>query len=33
MRGLAESGKAIAPLSGRSNLGRVIRGDVRRSAI
>jgi sterol desaturase/sphingolipid hydroxylase (fatty acid hydroxylase superfamily) len=33
MRGLAESGKAIAPLSGRSNLGRVIRGDLRRSAI
>ena len=33
MRGLAEVGKAIAPLSGRSNFGRVIRGDLRRSAI
>jgi len=33
MRVLADVGKAIAPLSGRSNLGRVIRGDARRSAI
>jgi sterol desaturase/sphingolipid hydroxylase (fatty acid hydroxylase superfamily) len=33
MRELAEVGKAIAPASGRSNLGRAIRGDVRRAAI
>jgi sterol desaturase/sphingolipid hydroxylase (fatty acid hydroxylase superfamily) len=33
MRGLADVGKAIAPLSGRSNLGRVIRGGARPSAI
>jgi sterol desaturase/sphingolipid hydroxylase (fatty acid hydroxylase superfamily) len=33
MRVLASAGKQIEPLSGRSNLGRVIRGDLRRSAI
>jgi sterol desaturase/sphingolipid hydroxylase (fatty acid hydroxylase superfamily) len=33
MRKLAEVGAAVAPLGGRSNLGRVIRGDARRSAI
>ena len=33
MLNLSEIGKAVVPLSGRSNLGRVIRGDARRSAI
>jgi len=33
MQELAEVGKAIAPAGGRSNLGRAIRGDVRRAAI
>jgi sterol desaturase/sphingolipid hydroxylase (fatty acid hydroxylase superfamily) len=32
MRELAIAGNAIEPLSGRSNLGRIIRGDLRRSA-